>query len=153
LPYLLLSGLASAQTQQAEVADLKTQAPPSGDYKPLTLWDRVKIGSAYYTDPQFVQNTPVAYSYGPDNFVGKDDQLYQLALKGHIAFGTANKASGSIMVQPSQTVLRIYAVHNPDDLKKTLGADQWKVLSTQPQLLGETSENPVVKSKESNPPK
>jgi hypothetical protein len=153
----MLSGVSLAQQpgQQAETAAPKMQAPPSGDYKPLTLWDKIKLGSAYYTDPQLIQNTSVAYSFDPLDFAakGKGDQLYQLAVDGHIAFGTANKASGSIKVQPSGTILTNYAVHNSDDLKKMLGSQQLKVLSVQPELLGQTSDTAVVKSTESAPPK
>jgi hypothetical protein len=79
----VLSGVSLAQQpgQKAETAAPKMQAPPSGDYKPLTLWGKIKLGSAYYTDPQLIQNTSVAYSFDPLDLQRKERVINCISLR------------------------------------------------------------------------
>lgn len=58
---LLATSLASAQGQSG--SDEGKQI-----FKTLSLWDKVKLGAAYFTDPQLSQQTQVHYGYDPTDF-------------------------------------------------------------------------------------
>jgi hypothetical protein len=40
----------------------------STSFRPLTTWEKIKLGGAYYTNPQLVSNAAVAYTYDPKSF-------------------------------------------------------------------------------------
>jgi hypothetical protein len=75
----------AAQTPYVFVAPLTSEII-SGTYAPLTTWDSVKLGAAYFTDPKRVKSTLFAYEYDPAVF----DSPEQQANLGHLA------SSGSI---------------------------------------------------------
>lgn len=66
-------------------------------YKPLTTWEKVKLGAAYFTDPQRIRDTEIVYEYSPMSF-GSEQQLAtldSLANEGKILCTINNLDHGS----------------------------------------------------------
>jgi hypothetical protein len=59
---LLSTSLASAQGQSESDEGKKIT------FTTLSLWGKVKLGAAYFTDPQLSQQTQVHYGYDPTDF-------------------------------------------------------------------------------------
>jgi len=98
-------------------------------YRPLTTWDSIKLGAAYFTDPALIRATEIAYQYNPSIFVaeGHAHTLIDLAKKKQIlcAIGDFNMASKeTIKAVPCQKVL---------DFPDSTGT--FSIISTQPSLL------------------
>lgn len=94
----------------------------TGDYKALDFWAKLKLGSAYYVNPQAVRETNVVYSYAPETFVasGKSPELWVLAHDGKVTFGIPDKPTHSIRAVPITVLSVQYKIDNPADLKQLL---------------------------------
>lgn len=63
------------------------------EYKPLTFWDRVRIGGAYYTDPSYIRTVRIAYGF---NFTDiPKDQIDKLIKEGKVVPATVNPTTGN----------------------------------------------------------
>ena len=97
---------ASAQTPPTP-SQPPVVAPPAsqvltGNYAKLDFWQQVKLGSAYYTNPEALHDVRIVYTFDPKAFTGtgKFEQLYALARSGTIAFGIPDKQTSAVRVVP-----------------------------------------------------
>ena len=62
-----------------EIGQAATQSPINSNsastvtttatvFKPLTTWERVKLGAAYFTNPEKVQNSKIVFEFSPVSF-------------------------------------------------------------------------------------
>jgi hypothetical protein len=65
LPGVVLLALLSTS-----VASAQSQSGSEGQqvFKPLSLWEKVKLGAAYFTNPQLSQQLQISYGYDPAEF-------------------------------------------------------------------------------------
>jgi hypothetical protein len=142
----------SAQTQPAvpQARVLSPHAPwphvlwphvsslgPVATYKPLTTWDRIKLGAAYFTDPHRVRTIQFAYEYDPTSFPAGEHKatLTSLAKEGQISCTlTGYDPSSLVDAFPCQQV--------PDF---PWSSDSFKIISPRPSLLETQPSNVLVK--------
>jgi hypothetical protein len=75
--------------QQADVS----KSPAIIEYRPLTLWDKVRIGGAYFTDPSYVGSLKIAYGFSAGEI--SPDQAVTLIKEGKAVAATINPATGN----------------------------------------------------------
>jgi hypothetical protein len=101
------------------------------NFRPLTTWEKIKLGAAYYTDPRQIQDTQFAYKYDASSFITDDQktELNKQALKGNVSCAKFDSNQKSIEPIPCDRL------PSPLDPK-----DAYKVISTEPVLLGKQPE-------------
>ena len=74
---------------------LAQQAPAvsTTEFKPLTFWDKVRIGGAYFTDPSYVRGLRIAYGFNSTDI--PKDQIDHLIREGKVTPATVNPATGN----------------------------------------------------------
>jgi hypothetical protein len=120
----------------------------TGNYKTLGFWQKVKLGSAYYVNPQAVRDAHVVYSYDSKEFVaaGKSPEIWTLAKDGKVTFGVPDAQASSIKAVPISALQDEYKVENQADLTKLLASDTVKVIATKDSLLGKSATQALVRS-------
>ena len=110
----------------------------TGDYKALDFWEKVKLGSAYYVNPQAVRNTIIVYSYAPQQFVAADKthELWSLARDGKVAFGIQETPTHSITAVTFSRLPGNYKAASPADLNSLLSSGKISIISDKESLLG-----------------
>ncbi len=76
------------------------------EYKPLTTWDKIRIGGAYYTDPAYVGNLNFAYGFDlKDEDLSPDDraEIVQLIKDGSVIPASVNPVTGVASIAPPAT--------------------------------------------------
>jgi hypothetical protein len=103
-PLITISAVA-AQDQQPGDWGLKnvTRAVPTGDagvkfdqvaeYKPLTFWSKVALGSYFFTNSAAAHNIEIVYAYKPDELKANQDpnEIMKLLKEGTIKVGVERK--------------------------------------------------------------
>jgi len=120
----------------------------NGDYRTLTLWGTVTLGSAYFTNPHKVAAIDVAYSYDGPEFSNelKREALWSLAKQNRISFGIIDEAQNKILVIPLSELKKRYAIDSADELDKVLSSSDIAVVANTSSLLGASSKSTVVKT-------
>lgn len=120
----------------------------AGDYKPLTVWATISLGTSYYTNPQKAGAINVAYSFDGPEFSGdlNSQALWNLAKAGKISFGLIDKAKNNIEVVPLAELQKRFPANNPSELKAVLLRDDVSVVADNKLLLGAASPAPIVKT-------
>lgn len=101
------------------------------EFRPLTTWNKIKLGAAYYTDPRQVQDTLFAYQYDASSFLtdSQKAELNKQAQKGNVSCAKFNSDQKSVEPIPC------------DRLQSSVDQkDGYKVISTEPVLLGKQPE-------------
>jgi hypothetical protein len=108
------------------------------EYKPLTFWNKIELGSTYFTNATLAKSIEVAYSFELNDLTEKvqSDELSTLARDGKIAFGIADKESNTIKAVPGDLT-------SVSDLKKAYPDERLVVLSQSDKLFGKTANVPV----------
>jgi len=140
---LTATTVGAQETKQQE----STPAVQSGDYKPLTFWRTIGLGSSYFTNPTVASTANVAYSFDGPEFSGQlYDSLWKLAQQGKISFGITDKDKKSITVVPLAQLQKVYPVSGPADLAAVVAKDDVTIVTNDKVLLGAASSMPVVKT-------
>jgi len=142
----MVTGLSSILSESEELQGGGNVPVVSGNYKPLTLWDSISLGASYYSNPERVKTTSVAYSFDGPEFSGKPVALWNFAQQGRISFGISDKDKKQILVVPLSELQKRYNVNGPDDLIHVLTKDDVMVVFADKTLLGEDSKTLVVKT-------
>lgn len=146
---VLAAGLYSTLTSGQELPSSDGTSVLLGTYKPLTLWDSISLGASYYTNPQRVKATSVAYSFNGPEFSdkSKSQELWTLAGEGKVFFGlTEHDKNNTIDVVPLSELQKQFRIFGPADLTKVLAKENVFVVYNGKTLLGEDSKTPVVKT-------
>ena len=148
---------ASAQTPPAP-SQPPVVAPPAsqvltGNYAKLDFWQQVKLGSAYYTNPEALHDVRIVYTFDPKAFTGtgKSEQLYALARSGTIAFGIPDKQTSAVRVVPIGGLVHIHKIESSDEMRKIqdeltnlLNTFDISVVAQKDALLGSTATQALV---------
>jgi hypothetical protein len=138
----------SASTGNLQTPMETVGVAPAGDYRPLTLWAMISLGSSYYTNPQRAQAIGLAYTYDGPEF--SDDfrnlSIWKLAEDGKISFGLVNTQTGTVTVVPLVEFKQKFSIRSPSDLPAILARDDVRVVAGDKNLLGEVAKNTVVKN-------
>lgn len=153
--FILSTIIGRAQEQQASTASAELASVESGDYKPLTVWTSITLGTSYYTNPQKASTINVAYSFDGPEFASdfKSRALWDLAKQGKISFGLSNKTSNTIVVVPLSELQKKFPVASPTELTTVLARDDVSVVADNKNLLGSASPAPIVKTTQAAFPK
>ena len=65
------------------------------EFKPLTFWDKVRIGGAYFTDPSYVRTVRIAYGFDADHIT--QEQVAQLVKEGVAVPAMVNSTTGNAL--------------------------------------------------------
>lgn len=142
----LVAVLASVSIAAAQEAGSNKPAPLADvnvatSFVPLTFWEKIKLGGAYFTNPQLVSGAEVAYTYDPKIFAteGRVD-LKTLEQKKIVVCGKqgANSKSVEVIPCPPQT-----SGSSGSEVGPARG--EVKVISSEPKLLGNKAEDVVKK--------
>jgi hypothetical protein len=119
----------------------------TGQYEPLSLWGKIKLGSAYFTNPQLAKGSSLAYHYNLKDFAsaGNDVELWKLASEGKITFGIPDQ-KGKLTALPWNEFLSKYKVDKPSDLEAALYDVKASIVSSKDKLLGEDANGALVKT-------
>lgn len=119
--------LHSKTLSDAETAHVIAVLSADKSYKPLTTWEKVKLGAAYFTNPQRVRSLEIVYEYNPMAFVTGEQQetLDNLAIEGKIlcTFKQDNKSA------PVKAVSCDSVPNFPE------ASAAFKIISSEPSLL------------------
>jgi hypothetical protein len=132
----------------------RSPAPSPGQYKALTVWTKFALGSAYFTRPEKAKNIEVVYSFEPSEFRSdtQGNELWDLALHGQIAIGVSDDKSTAVRAIEATAFLARNSVKSPADLRTALESQRLSVISSRPTLLGESSNNALVKTADATKP-
>jgi hypothetical protein len=128
--------------------DSQISSPPSGDYRALDFWMKLKIGTAYFTSPQFVRRTGFAYSFDWADFEAPDKEaaLWELVKSGKVGFGIPTKDGDTVKILPSKDILKQYGIQAPAGVRFTLEKQGFSVFNSSDVLLGSKATDAFVKS-------
>ena len=117
-----------------EHSDIAVPFDPAGAspvvvYKPLTKWESVKLGAAYFTDPKRIQATQFAYEYDPAAFREVEQQaiLDNLAQDGVISCALSSYNSSVLIIATSCRNVPAFP----------LASSGFRIISPKPNLLNE----------------
>jgi hypothetical protein len=150
----VVAGLMVAANGQSSITTYQPATLESGAYKPLTVWQTIALGSAYYTNPQRAQNINVAYTYDGDEFTAADKNqlIWDFAKSGKIAFGIGNPKSSGISVVDFATAQQKFNLNGPSDLPPFLAKAEVHLVTSDKMLLGSSAKATVVKTEASVAP-
>jgi len=121
-----------------------------GIYHDFTLARQIRLGAAYYFDPELVRRANVAYMFSVDDFIKTKttEGLYQHLVYGEIAFANLDKATGNyVVISPVGTWLAERKVDPTDVFKfkaSLKDAKDIKIVAMNEELCGITSKKSVV---------
>ena len=126
---LLIAFLAS--TSAALAQSFSGTSTTTAEYKPLTFWNRLTLGSTFFTNSTVASSIKVVYSFNLDDLSSKakEADLTALAKKGEISFGIFDKTSNTIKSVPASAA-------TISELKKNYPDENLVVLSSGNTLLG-----------------
>jgi hypothetical protein len=125
---LLTMTFAASAQEQSVPAD--SQGQRAQTLRSLSLWEKVKLGAAYYTDPHLVQKTQLNYGYDPKTF--NDQKIADFEKQG-VLYCASQKHSEA-------------GTFNVVQCDKVSPSVPWLVVSDKPDLLGKTPEVALVKA-------
>ncbi len=105
IPLIMISAVAAQQQQPQWDWSPKNDAHafPTGDagikfdevaeYKPLTFWSKVTLGSYFFTNPATAHNIEIVYAYRPDELKANADvdAITKLLKEGIVKVGVESK--------------------------------------------------------------
>jgi hypothetical protein len=98
------AGTATFAQEQAPIGMTDNKKALAPEYKPLTTWDKVRIGGAYYTDPAYVSSLMFAYGFDiKEKDLSPDDRakIAKLIKDGTVAPAIINPVTGIASTLPS----------------------------------------------------
>lgn len=104
----IVGGLAGGGSPFAQQAETPTIQFAAMEYKPLTLWKKIAIGGAYYTDPSYVGRLRYAYGYDLNDIPqSAKDQLVELLKRGDVSAALISPTTGNASPISAQAVPQI----------------------------------------------
>lgn len=111
----------------------------SGDYQPFNVLLRLKLGTAYYVNPQLVRDASVTYLYSLDELLqaGRTEKVIESLEDGQAAIAIGEGDGRYKVVQldwkgASGTTSQVFL----KDLRAAFGNNRLELVSTGPEFLG-----------------
>jgi hypothetical protein len=90
---LVSSSISMAQQNGSRLNDAPHVS--TTEYRPLTLWDKIRIGGAYFTDPSYVRTVRIAYGFSTGDIA--QDQIANLVKDGKAVPATIDPKTGKAL--------------------------------------------------------
>jgi hypothetical protein len=121
-----------SDTDKARIAAMLSSAR---SYKPLTTWEKVKLGAAYFTDPQRIRDSEIVYEYNPTSFIASEQQatLDNLASEGRILCAIRDDASTQVKPISCESIPNFPHASEP-----------FKIISSRASLLDKTPSGVLI---------
>jgi hypothetical protein len=117
LTAFLLAALSIGAACAQDQVPTNSQAGDGQALRALSLWDKVKLSAAYYTNPHLIQQMRINYGYDPRSF--DDEKLSDLEKQGTVMCVASQTPDTFTAVKCDKTSRSAYVVsYKPDLLGK-----------------------------------
>lgn len=126
--------------------------PPScfdfkwGDYQPLTFWRRVKLGTAYYVNPDTARRASVSYVYSPTLMKdpGKAKQIFADFEMGDVSLAQKRQHGVFFVVPPEEAKTTFMEMATQPNFDAFLDAKGYVIAASRDSLAGVKATEVVV---------